>query len=285
MAEVTLPHGTLEYRDTGTGEPIVLLHGFVQGPELWDPVVERLAGQFRCLAPHLPLGAHRIPMRAGADLTVPGVARLVADFLDALDLRDVTLVSNDTSTAVAQVVAARHPQRLGRLVLTGGEAFDNFPPAMFRSLVPLARMNALGALLAPLRIRALRGAPFAYGGLTRGRVPADLTDRWIGAYHADPGVRRDARAFTLGFGDRHLMCTVAGELARFTAPTLLVWGADDRFFPYEHAERLARILPDARVERVAGSRTWVMRDQPERTTDLIRDFVRNAHPTARSVIR
>jgi pimeloyl-ACP methyl ester carboxylesterase len=72
------------------------------------------------------------------------------------------------------------------------------------------------------------------------------------------------------------MHKIADELAGFTKPALLAWAADDKFFPVELAHRLAGILPDARVELIPGSRTWVMRDQPERTAQLIGEFARRA---------
>src|SRR5215475_7956542 len=106
MSHVELPQGTVHYQDCGAGAPVVFLHGYLMGARLWDPVVQRLEGEFRCLVPELPFGAHPAPMRPGADLTTAGLGRLVADFLDALDLSDVTLVGNDSGAAVAQVVAA-----------------------------------------------------------------------------------------------------------------------------------------------------------------------------------
>ncbi len=77
-------------------------------------------------------------------------------------------------------------------------------------------------------------------------------------------------------GDDELMNTIAAELATFTKPALLAFAADDKFFPAEHARRLAAILPDARVEVIAGSRTWVMLDQPGRTAELIAELARRA---------
>jgi pimeloyl-ACP methyl ester carboxylesterase len=124
MPHVELPHGTVHYQESGAGAPVVLLHGYLMGAHLWDPVTRLLEDEFRCLVPELPFGAHPAPMRPGADLTTAGLGRLVADFLDALDLSDVTLVGNDSGAAVAQVVAARHPERLGGLVLATGDAFD-----------------------------------------------------------------------------------------------------------------------------------------------------------------
>ena len=276
MSHVELPHGTVHYHESGTGAPVVFLHGYLMGARLWDPVVRLLEGEFRCLVPELPFGAHPVPMRTGADLTTAGLGRLVADFLGALDVSDVTLVGNDSGAAVAQVVAARHAGRLGGLVLATGDAFDNYPPKPFRPLIAAARTGTLTAPLAMLKARRPRSLPTAYGWLTHGDLPHDLIDQWVAAYFADRGVRSDLRRLTAALGDDDFMNQIATELRAFSRPALLAWAADDKFFPAEHARRLAAILPDAQLEVIAGSRTWVMRDQPERTAQLIGELARRA---------
>ena len=276
MSQIELPHGTVHYQESGAGAPVVFLHGYLMGAHLWDPVVHLLQDEFRCLVPELPFGAHPAPLRPGADLTAAGLGRLVADFLDALDLSAVTLVGNDSGAAVAQVVAARHAGRLGGLVLATGDAFDNFPPPPFRPLIAAARAGALTPLLAMLKARPARSLPTAYGWLTHGDLPHDLIDSWVAAYFADRGVRRDLRRLTAALGDDDFMNEIAAELATFTKPALLAWAADDKFFPAEHARRLAAILPDAQLELIAGSRTWVMRDQPRQTARLIAGLAHRA---------
>jgi pimeloyl-ACP methyl ester carboxylesterase len=276
VPHIELSHGTLHYRESGAGAPVVFLHGYLMGAGLWDPVVRRLDGEFRCLVPELPFGAHPAPMQPDADLTAAGLGHLVAGFLDALDLRDVTLVGNDSGAAIAQVVAARHPGRLAGLVLATGDAFDNFPPKPFRPLIAAARAGALTPMIAMLKTRPGRSLPNAYGWLTHHDLPHDLIDEWVGAYFADKGVRRDLRRLTATLGDDDFMNQIATELAAFTEPALLAWAADDKFFPVEHARRLAAILPSAHVEVIADSRTWVMLDQPERTAELIAGLVRRA---------
>src|SRR5579859_4922659 len=156
MPQTDLAHGPLHYRESGTGAPVVFLHGYLMGAGLWDPVVRLLDGEFRCMVPELPFGAHPAPMRRDADLTAAGLGRLVADFLDALELSGVTLVGNDSGAAIAQIVAARHATRLGGLVLATGDAFDNFPPKQFRPLIAIARARALTPMLSMLKFRRPR---------------------------------------------------------------------------------------------------------------------------------
>ncbi|MFD9718627.1 alpha/beta fold hydrolase [Streptomyces sp. NPDC059076] len=275
MPQITLDQGTVHYRDTGEGEPVLFLHGYLMDSKLWEPIVDRLAPDFRCITPDLPLGAHRTPMNPGADLSLAGIAQLVADLIVALDLPRVTLVGNDLGTAIAQIVAAHHPERIGRLVLTNGECFENCPSPWFRTLGPSSRVPGLLTLVfQALRLRAVRRMPFGFGLLTKGALPHDLIDGWLGAFFADPDVRRDCVKVTRGIVPTALL-EPARQLASFDRPTLLAFAREDRLFPYAHGERLAAIMPGARLETIHDSRTWVMRDQPDLTALLFGDFIRS----------
>src|ERR1700688_3283749 len=118
MNEAHLPQGTVRYRDQGTGEPIVFVHGLLTNGELWRDVAPRLAADFRVIVPDWPLGSHEVPLEARADLSPPGLAAIIADFISALELDRVTLVGNDTGGAICQLVAVHHTEHLARLVLT-----------------------------------------------------------------------------------------------------------------------------------------------------------------------
>jgi pimeloyl-ACP methyl ester carboxylesterase len=286
VPKLDLPQGTITYREAGSGEAVVFLHGYLMDSRLWDGLVERLAPELRCIALDLPFGAHRHALAADADLSARGVAQLVADALAALGLEGVTLVGNDSGGAIAQVVAAEHPERLARLVLTPCDCFDNFPPSFFITLVWAAHVpGALTAAIAPLRLRAPRALPIAYGWVTKRRpLPHALIDNWVRAYFADRGVRRDLVKVTRGL-DRRVTEQAARALARFDRPVLLAFAPDDRLFPMEHAHRLAAILPDARVVAIEDSRTWVMIDQPERTAEVILEFVRATAGRGKAVAR
>ena len=105
--EIDLPSGRIRYREAGEGSPVVFVHGFLVDGRLWDGVVDRLSATHRCLAPDWPIGAQQIPMRPDADLSPYGIADLIASFLDALDLDDVTIVGNDSGGR--DVAGSRHP--------------------------------------------------------------------------------------------------------------------------------------------------------------------------------
>jgi pimeloyl-ACP methyl ester carboxylesterase len=270
---VDLPQGTVEYRATGTGPTIVLLHGLLVDGALWRDVVPRLEPDFHLVVPELPLGCHRLPMRADADLTPPGVAKLVADFLDALDLDEVTLVGNDTGGAISQMVAAHHPERIGRLVLTPCDTYENFLPPMFRPLQWMAYVPPLmtGALQG-MRLRRMRLAPNAFGWLMK-RPDDALVKSWVAATLANRGARRDAMKLLRGVSKRQTL-VAAERLRSFDRPVLLAWAPEDKFFKFSYAERLASDIPTARLERIDDARSFVPIDQPARTAELIAAFAR-----------
>src|SRR5262245_4818136 len=115
---VELPQGPIHYRDVGSGPTLLFVHGLLVEGSVWDPAIERLKDKHRCIVPDWPLGSHPEPMRPDADLTPHGMAKLIADFIGALGLKDVTLVGNDSGGALSQMVATRHPDCIERLVLT-----------------------------------------------------------------------------------------------------------------------------------------------------------------------
>ena len=279
MPEITLPQGTIHYRDSGDGPRVVFVHGLLVDGALWRKVTPLLDADVRCVVPDLPLGSHRTAMNPRADMTPAGVARLVGDFLAALDLEDVTLVGNDTGGAICQLVALDHGDRLGRLVLTNCDCFEVFPPKEFAPMVKAAHVpGALYAAMQPMRAAAARRTPIAYGALAHD-LPDEVTGAWIQPFLDDADVRRDTIAFLRAI-DKATMLDAAARLPSLTIPSLVVWGQDDRFFPPELGRRLAAVLPNSRLEPIAGARTFVAEDAPEALADLIREFVREPTPQA-----
>lgn len=271
---VDLTQGTIAYRESGPadGPAVVLVHGaFVDGT-LWRKVVPELEGSLRCVVPDLPLGSHRTPMNTGADLTPPGLAQLIAEFIERLGLDDVTLVGNDTGGALCQLVVTRHPERVGRLVLTPCDAYENFLPPAFRYLQALARVpGGVGMVAQSMRIPAMRRTPIAFGWLAKRPIPAEVLAAWTESLIGDAAIRRDAREVLRGISKRYTL-EAATKLREFEGPTMLAWATEDRFFKPKFAERLAADIPGSRLEWIDDSRTFVSEDQPERLAGLIREF-------------
>jgi len=275
LEKVELDAGSIRYRESGSGPAIVFAHGLLVDGTLWRKVTPLLDPHFRCVVPDLPLGSHREAMRADADLTPPGVARIVADFMDRLGLEDVTLVGNDTGGAISQLVATNHPERLGRLVLTPCDAYENFLPPFFRPLQYAAKVpGMLTAVMQSTRIRAVQRSPLGFGMLiSPGAIDPDVLDAWVRPYLGDPGVRRDTVKFLKSISNRYTL-EAAQRLRDFDRPTLVAWAPEDRFFKFKYAEKLAAAIPNARLVRIENSRTFVSEDQPERLAEEIASFIR-----------
>jgi pimeloyl-ACP methyl ester carboxylesterase len=272
--ETSLPHGSIRYRERGSGEPIVFVHGALVNGDLWRKVVPQLAKDFRCITPDWPLGSHEVPMNPNADLSPPGLARLIADFLEANELEGVTLVGNDTGGALCQLAVTRHPKRIGRLVLTNCDAYENFPPRLFQYLKVAARVpGATTWLTQSLRLKALRRTPIAYGWLSKHGIDDDVLDGYLRPLLSSRGVREDSRKLLKGLDPRYTLDAAAG-LSGFTRPVLIAWAKERDLFPWEHAQKLAATFPNARLEEVPDSWTFVPEDQPERLAELIAAFVR-----------
>ena len=278
MSTVTLPSGSIHYDEAGPadGPVVVTVHGYMMGGSLWRPLAERLAARgIRTVMPTFPLGAHPEPMAPGTDLSMGGVAAIVAQTLEALELERVTLLGNDSGGAIAQLVAADHPDRLAALVLTNCDAFEHCPPTAFKPLATLARSpRAFKAALAPMRTAAARRSSLGYGMLTHGDVD-DLARAWVQPVFADPRVREDARRFTISMAPQ-VTLGAAERLRAFARTVLLAWAPDDRLFPLADARRLAALLPDARLETIAASRAFSMIDQPDRLAELVAAHVGRA---------
>jgi pimeloyl-ACP methyl ester carboxylesterase len=266
-----LAQGRLEYHDAGAGPPIVFVHGVLVNANLWRKVVPLLSDRHRCIALDLPFGSHREPM-PGADLTPPAVANMVADALEALELEDVTLVGNDTGGAICQLVAVQRPERIGRLVLTSCDSYENFPPKLFRFLKPVGRFHqAIPLLFAALRLRAPRRLPIALGWVTKEPIDREAEDSYVLPLLTRSENRADFSRLAAGLDPRHTLAA-AERLRSFDKPVLVAWSADDKLFPRSDGERLAATFPDARLEWIEGARTFSAEDRPERLAELIAGF-------------
>ncbi len=274
--QIELSAGTIDYEDTGGDGPvIVLLGGLMMDASLWNQVIAAMSPEHRCVAPTLPLGAHRHPMLADADLSPHGLARLVAEFLDRLELDDVTLVGNDTGGALVQLLAGDGATRMGRIVLVACDAFENFPPGLTgKTLVLSGKLSPaiFGLFMQQMRLRPLRRLPVAFGWLTlRGDA---VTAGWIKPVLTQRDVRRDTvRVLRAIAAQRDLMLDAAERLSNFERPALVVWASQDRVMPPEHGRLLAELLPHGRLVKITDSYTLIPLDQPTRLAEAIQQFM------------
>jgi pimeloyl-ACP methyl ester carboxylesterase len=274
MPEVTLEDGTIEYEDVGAGPVVVLAHGLAMDGAQWRHVVADLRPDHRCLLPTLPLGAHRRPMRPDADLSLRGLGRLLAEFLDRLDLRDATLCFNDWCAAQV-MIADGLVERVGRLVLVSCEAFDNYPPGLPGRMAALsARLPGGIALMArTLRFRPLRELPIALGWMSKRGIPDEVVQEWLRPLRQRE-IRRDLRKYAgdTKRGKRDLLAATEA-LPSFDRPVLIAWASEDRLMPPEHGRRLAALFPNSQLVEIADSYTLIPEDQPALLAAHLRQFI------------
>ena len=264
MHSIEVPAGVIGYSEAGSGPSVVLLHGLLMDHTLWDRVLPLLPEGFRYLRPVLPLGAHRHAMNPGADLTLPGQVRIVADLLDALSLQDVTLVHADWGGALF-LTARGLDHRVARQVILPCEVFDNFPPGLPGKMVALAVRLPGGLQLAArqLRVGWLRRLPVLYGQMARRPVPGELIRRWTEPVLSDPGIRRDLLAYCRGPFEKAALIRDTEALRRFHGDVLVMWSPDNKVMPLAHGRRLAALMPRARYAEIPDAYVLSMLDDPE----------------------
>lgn len=270
---VVVDAGTIRYREVGDGPVLLFIHGLLANGTLWRDVVPPLTGRFRCIVPDLPLGGHAVPMHPQADLTPPGIARIVADLMVALDLHDVTLVGNDTGGAICQIVITEHPERIGGLVLTNCDAYDAFFPLLLRPFGwGAARFGERFTSAIGWALRHRPAQRLLLRLVARRRMDEATLDAYFSAFTGNAGVRRDVARFLPTVSSRYTL-EAAKRFSTFHHPVLIVWGTADFIFPAKLAHRLQQDFANARLEFIAGSRAFVPEDRPEELASAIVRFM------------
>ncbi len=269
--EIEVPRGRMRVFEAGQGPTIVFVHGALVNANLWRKVVPELSGSHRCVTLDMPLGSHELPL-PGADLSPTGLAGLIASAIAELELEDVTLVGNDTGGGLSQIVVANHRERIGRLFLTSVDAYEQFPPAFFKYLLFPPAMSLAPVLFAPLRVRAARRLPIAYGWLMHSKLDPEAGDSYVLPALTNKSVRADTKRFLEGLDPSYLL-DAAATFASFDRPVTIAWSRDDKFFWHRNADRLAAAFPDSRLEWIEDSRTFSPEDQPGRVAELVAELV------------
>lgn len=270
----TLAQGTVSYRDMGTGPVIVFVHGLFLSGTIWDKTIERLTSHRRCIVPELPLGAHKVPLNRQADLSLAGVAKLVSDLLDHLDLTDVTLVGLDFGGVIAQIVAARHNERVSRLVLTNCDALEVCPAKGFEYLTWLPRVPLATWILAKLmhHVGPLRRHETSFATFAKTPLPDAQLKEWVGPMAVSSGVRHDVKKLLRSI-DVKLTLALPRELKKAGTSVLLAWGSEDELFSMDLARRLTAAIGDnAFLAEIPDAKTFVPHDAPKALASTILAF-------------
>jgi pimeloyl-ACP methyl ester carboxylesterase len=272
---VEVSAGRIAYRDTGgEGPVVVLVPGLAMDGRQWQGVADDLRSDYRCVLPTLPMGAHREPMRPDADLSLRGMVAILAEFLERLDLRDVTLCFNDWCGGPV-MIADGHVDRVGKLVFVSCEAFDNYPPGLAGHAAWLAANlpGGVSAMRAALLRPSLRKLPFVFGQMAKHPVADELIRDWMEPLRRRE-IRRDFRKYAGAAmkGKRDLLAATPA-LSSFKGPVLVAWDSEGKMMPNEHGRRLAEAFPNGRLVEIPDAYTLVPLDQPALLSAHMREFL------------
>jgi pimeloyl-ACP methyl ester carboxylesterase len=276
--------GEISAIDVGQGRVALFVHGLGTGALLWRNVIQHLQDERRCIAIDLPLHGHS-PARSDQDFSLAALAEIVEQVCKALGLENVDLVANDTGGAIAQVFAARHPDRLATFTLTDCEAHDNVPPAPLKSSVFLARIGVfapLARLLARNTVRA-RKMVFGSGYEHPERLSEDMVEAFLQPLFGTAASARQFQRWMASSNPRDLLAAEPA-LRQLHVPTLVVWGTDDVFFPRHWAHWLRETIPGVtEVVELEGARLFF---PDERADELVFHLRRHwAAHSAESTLR
>ncbi len=268
--------GPLAWQSSGRGPALVFFAGALANHDLWRDVIARLGDRYRCVTVDLPLGAHSLPLAPDADRSATSLARLLLDCLDLLDVHDATLVANDTAGGLLLLsLATRHQAlgRVGRLVLTNCESYDQFPPdALKRAAAACRAFPSLARAMIRLQLSWPAAFRRTLATVTANGLDRDRADSFSVPARRDRRVAGDLVAAMAGFSPR-LLIDAASAIPEFDRPVLLIWGDQCQFFPVSQARRLVSDFPRAALVTVPGAKTWVPVDNPAAVAGAIAEFV------------
>jgi pimeloyl-ACP methyl ester carboxylesterase len=272
---IDTPSGRISYAESGAGPVALFVHGVLLNKHLWRKQLAGLSDIRRCIA--LDLLAHGdTEIAPDQDVSVTANATMLREVLDGLHIDQVDLIGNDSGGGIAQIFAALNPERVRTLTLTDCDTHDNWPPEPFKPFLEMAAAGGLSDTLnAMLSDKAIYRSPGALGPAYE--RPEDVTDEDIEIY-LRPFLRteqrtRDFQRFLGAFDPRHTLA-VEPQLRRLQAPTLLVWGTDDVYFPVKWAYWLAGAIPGAEPPvELHGARLFFPEERPAAFNQALRDHL------------
>ena len=262
----------MAYADQGEGQTALFVHGVLINADLWRHVIAGVSDMRRCIAVDLP--AHGAsPAGPDTDLSLNGLASMLEELCDTLHLDQVDLVASDTGGAVAQVFAARHPERIRTLNLTNCDVHDNFPPEAFKPSIELAAQGEFGPLVAAMAgdlTLARTEVGFGQGYQHPEKLTDELINSYLGPFVADDG--KGLERFLTSSTTEELMA-VEPLLAQLHAPSQVIWGTGDLFFEPFWAERLRGMIPGVeQVTEIPDAMLFFPDERADELVPLLRSF-------------
>ncbi len=266
--------GGIQYADEGEGEPILFIHGALSNADTWRKIIPLISKTYRCIAIDLPIGGHALPVAHHVNVTPVGIAELLKEFITHLGIDTVTIVSNDTGGAYAQVFASLFPRKINKLIFSNCEVLDIFPPATFNYLTSAVKIPGFTFILSRVfMFKRMLKSDLVMGLLSLNITTDELYYLYLNNFIQDKRIRANFASAAKEWSPAYTLAA-AEKLTDFTKPVLILWGNKDvKLFPLKMGEALKSIFRDATLIEINNSRTYIQEDQPEETSKQILDFI------------
>jgi pimeloyl-ACP methyl ester carboxylesterase len=272
LNHVSTSFGDVAYSDQGDGSPALFVHGIFLNGYLWRHVIDGVADLRRCIAVDI-LGHGETRTPADADMSFDAHAAMLEAVCDGLGLDQVDLVANDSGGGIAQIFAARHPQRIRTLTLTNCDVHDNYPPPALAPILAAVREGRLGAIgQGMLGNLAVAQATLSVGYEHPDRLTEDMVRTYLEPLFRTPEA---TRLFERMFErmDNGQTVRIEPMLRALDVPALIVWGTGDIFFDVTWAHWLAETLPGARPPVILdGAKLFFPEERAPELIAPLRDF-------------
>jgi len=239
--------GRISYVEQGSGPVALFVHGVLLNSHLWRHQLADLSDIRRSIAVDL-LAHGDTEIAPNQDVSVTANAKMLKEFLDALNIDQVDLVGNDSGGGISQIFAALYPERVRSLTLTDCDTHDNWPPEAFKPFLAMAAGGGLrGTLDAMLADKSIYRSPQALGPAYEHpeQLSDDSIETYLRPFVKNPQRTHDLERFLAAFDNKHTLA-IEPQLRTLKAPTLIVWGTDDVYFPVKWSHWLAQNIPGTR---------------------------------------
>ena len=266
----------ITYIEEGEGIPILLIHGTLANGNTWRKIIPSLSQKYRCIAIDLPIGGHSIALNDSIDLSPVGIAKILNEFLQFLNIEKAIIVSNDTGGAYAQIFASLYPQSVEKLVFTNCEVLEVFPPKKFKYLINSVKIPGFTYLLSrTFKIKGLLTSDMMMGLLSNRITNNEIAELYLKSFIENTGVRRNFTNNVQTWSPKYTI-EAAHLLKKEKFPVLILWGVDDKkLFPLALGKQLKSIFLNAKLIQIPDSKTCVQEDQPEIMVKEIVNFIDN----------